>query len=178
MTSIKIKGHEIKTISIKNSYDRRAIQYKNNIIKLLSVLGLTEDDIEIELERIAIRKSPASCTWYIDGYRLHYKYEGGLKFVENLYVVWKVIEAEIELLLNKEKTFDEFCREFNEEDDIKEKRKEAREIIGVSPDCIDFELIHENYKKLAKENHPDMGGDLETFKKINNAHKMLKRELT
>ena len=91
--------------------------------------------------------------------------------------MWKVIEAEMQLLVSSEKRFDEFCREFMEEKNIDKIRAEAREILGVPTDCLDFELIHTNFKKLAKEHHPDMGGDLEMFKKINNAHKVLKREL-
>jgi thioredoxin reductase (NADPH) len=40
-----------------------------------------------------------------------------------------------------------------------------------------IEVINKSYKLLAKQAHPDLGGDLEKFKEINNAHKMLKREL-
>jgi len=172
-----IKGHTINAIPAKDSYNRRAVQYRNNLITSLEVLGLTVDDVDIELERIAIKNAPASCTWYMDGYRLYYSYNGTTKFVDNLFVVWKVIAAEIQLLLNQKKTFDEFCNEFIEDKNIEHMRKEARELLGVEHDSVDFELIHRNYKQLAKKHHPDMGGDLERFKRINNAHKMLKREL-
>ncbi|MBI1968917.1 J domain-containing protein [Candidatus Woesearchaeota archaeon] len=56
-------------------------------------------------------------------------------------------------------------------------RKEAREILGIAPDVLDMNEIDKKYKELAKKYHPDMpGGDAEMFKKINNAHKILKRE--
>jgi hypothetical protein len=177
MTIITVKDHEIQTRPIRDSYDRRALQFKNNIIETLSALNLTEDDIEIELPRMAMRRQLAECTWWIDGYRLFFSYNGTAKYVENLFIVWKVLEAEIELLRNEQKTFDEFVRDFTTEEDSKKNRREARQVLGVEPGSKDWELIHKNYKKLAVKHHPDMGGDLETFKKINNAHKVLKREL-
>jgi len=43
MTILKIKGHEINSIHIKDSCDRRALQIKNNIIKLLSTIDVGEN---------------------------------------------------------------------------------------------------------------------------------------
>ena len=86
-------------------------------------------------------------------------------------------ESQVNALLNEEKTAEEFIRAFTEDHDIEEQRKEAREILGVEPDSLDLDLINRKYKELAKEHHPDMGGNPETFKAINRAHKMLKREL-
>jgi len=41
-----------------------------------------------------------------------------------------------------------------------------------------LDLISKKYKDLAKKLHPDMEtGDIDKFKAINRAHKMLKREL-
>ena len=43
---------------------------------------------------------------------------------------------------------------------------------------VDTTEIDKKYKVLAMKYHPDMpDGNLEKFKAINNAHKMLKREL-
>ena len=36
MAIIKIKGYDIHTVTIRDSYDRRAVQYKNNIIAMFS----------------------------------------------------------------------------------------------------------------------------------------------
>lgn len=177
MTIITVKDHEIKINPIRDSYDRRAIQFKNNIIQTLGALNLTDDDIEIELPRMAMRKALAECTFWVDDNRLYCSYNGLNKYVENLQVVSKIIAAEIQLLINQEKPFEQFVRYFTSEEDTKEIRREARKTLGVEPGCKDFELIHKNYKKLAIQSHPDKGGDLETFKKINNAHKVLKREL-
>ena len=39
---------------------------------------------------------------------------------------------------------------------------------GVEPDASDAE-VRKAYRQAAKRNHPDKGGDAETFKKINEA---------
>lgn len=176
---ITIKGHEFKEVLARDSYIRRSLQYKNNIMKTLSQIGVVSDDVDIELEPIAIKNLPASATWYIEGYRLYYSYKCAKKYVDNLYIVSKVIEFEVQDLIANKITFDEFLLEFIEKSDVENMRKEAREILGVAEDEMDLEIINKKYKELAKQYHPDMpNGDLEMFKKINNAHKILKRELS
>ncbi|MBI2102925.1 J domain-containing protein [Candidatus Woesearchaeota archaeon] len=172
-----VKGHTFNAFIVKDSFNRRAQGFKNTIIQSLGKIGIREDQTDIVLEAFALKRAPASATWFMDGYRLYYSYNGSLKFVENLYVVMKVIELEVNALLNEEKTAEEFIRAFTEDHDIEEQRKEAREILGVEPDSLDLDLINKKYKELAKEHHPDMGGNPETFKAINRAHKMLRREL-
>ena len=178
MTKLKIKGHEFNAIIARDSFHRRAVQYRNSIINTLRKLGLTEDDVDIPLEPAANKKAPASVSWYFDGYHLHYSYQTSNKFVDNLYVVLKIIELEVGALLNDEKTVNDFISEFSEDIDIKTQRKEARDTLGVSHDTTDLDLIDKQYKILAKECHPDMpNGDNAKFKAINRAHKILKREL-
>ena len=178
MATIKAKGHEFNDYRVRDSFNRRAVQFRNNIIISLGKIGLTEDDIEVDLEPSAMKKAPASAAWYIDGHHLYYSYSASNKFVENLYAVSKVIELEVNSLLNKEKTRQEFISGFSEDKDIGDKRKKARQVLGVSEDTLDLSEINEKYKTLAKEHHPDMPtGDLEKFKEINHAHKTLKREL-
>ena len=173
---VNIRGHEI-TVNVKDSSNRRALQFKNNIIGTLSKLGLTDDDIDIPLERVVIKKSKASCKWYYDHHHLYFSYNG-LKFIENLYIVSKVIEFEVNALLNKEKTSSEFIEVFTEDEKVEQERKDARKYLGVSEDCRDFKMITDKYKEMAKKLHPDTdSGDTEEFKKLNKAHKTLKREL-
>ncbi len=178
MAKIKLKGHEFDAISVKDSFQRKTVQFRNKIISTLSNLGLTEDDVDIPIDTLAIKKAPAFASWYFNGYRMHYSYQGAGKFVDNLYAVSKVIELEVSEVLDEKKTVEEFIREFSEDDDVEVQRKEAREILGVSHDTLDLELIDKKFKALAKEHHPDMpNGDHGKFKAINHAHKILKREL-
>ncbi len=179
MLKITIKGNEYSIPSIKDSYNRRAIQFNNNIIELFKKLEISENEVDISLEHSAIKKAPAYASWYFEGHNLYYSCNQMDKFVENLYVVFKVIEFEINALLQGEQTILDFISKFSEERDIKTARKEAREILGLSPDTEDLNLINKTYKELALLHHPDRPeGNAELFKKINNAHKVLKRELS
>jgi hypothetical protein len=179
MTLVKIKGHEINTIVVKDSFNRRAVQFQNNIIELLNKISVVEDDIEIPMENVALKKAPASVSWYFDGHYLHYSYNACNKFVENLYVVQKVLEIEIGNLIDGEKTVEDFVFEFREEEDVADRRKDAREVLGLEHNEMNIDIIDKAYKNLAKEHHPDKeGGDVIKFKEINHAHKVLKRELT
>jgi len=56
--------------------------------------------------------------------------------------------------------------------------KTAREIIGVSSDCVDLEYIKFKYRNKAKELHPDSPtGDKNEFQKLNAAFEELEKEL-
>jgi len=177
MTVVRVKGYEITVIPVRDSSTRRSVQFKNKIINALKILKLTEDDIEVPLEPVAIKKAKASVSWYFRGHYLHYNYKACHTFIDNLFVVLRVIELEIHSLTNKQKTVEEFIREFSEDEDVEKQRKEARETLGLEHDVVDLKIIDNVYKELAKKHHPDKGGDDSEFKAINKAHKILKREL-
>ncbi len=172
-----IKGHEFPEFKGQGSSSRRAIQFRNDIFTNLKKLGVHEDDIMIKMELLAIRKVQAAVSWYFQDQHLFFSYNKS-NFVGNLYVVSKVIESETKVLLNGEKTTQQFILDFAEDEDVLEKRKSARKLLKVNEDCLDLDEINKKYKLLAKEHHPDKGGDVEVFKLINNAHKLLKRELS
>jgi len=178
MVLVKAKGHEFNAISISNSYNRRAQQLKNNIISSFKKIGLTEDDVEIKLENMAIKKLPASASWYFDNHHMHYSYKAANKYVDNLYIVAKVLELEVAAILDGTRSPEEFVKAFTEEEGVEKERKEARELLGLDEHEIDVDVINKAYKTMAKGLHPDMpGGDIDKFKALNRAHKALKREL-
>ena len=178
MTTINAKGYEFSIAPIRDSFNRRAVQYRNKIIAALKRTGLTEDDIDIELEPNAIRKAPASVSWYINKQHLHYSHSSRSKYVENLYVVFKVINLEVTALLEGRIALEDFINEFSEEIDVAKKRKEARVVLGLGHEVNDIKAIDKAYKGLAKKHHPDTEeGNTEKFKEINSAHKILRREL-
>jgi|ETN02SMinimDraft_2_1059926.scaffolds.fasta_scaffold22120_2 hypothetical protein len=178
MPQVKIKGYEFNAMIVRDSFTRRAQKFYNNIIKTLRAVGVTEDDIDMKLEPAPIRNLPASITWYLDGHQLHYSYKAGTKYVENLYIISKILEFEVKQILAEEKTMNQFILDFSEDDEVEHQRKEARKLLGVEEDSLDLELMNKKYKLLAKEAHPDMpDGDTERFKNLNRAHKIVKREL-
>ena len=81
---VNIKGYEFKEIKLSDSYNRKALQFKNKIINNLKIFGLTEEDTNIPLEKIAMRKAQATASWYLWGEHLFYSYNGSSKFAENL----------------------------------------------------------------------------------------------
>ena len=179
MARMNIKGHEFEAIIVRDSFSRRAVQFQNRIIASIGRLGLTIDDIDIELEPNTLKKAPASVSWYLDGHHLHYSHSSMNKYVDNLYIVFKVIDLKINDLIEERMTLQEFIREFSEDTDVAEKRKEARTALGIDHDVNDLAVIDKAYKGLAKRHHPDAeNGNTERFKEINRAHKILKRELT
>ncbi|MEK6984165.1 MAG: J domain-containing protein [Nanoarchaeota archaeon] len=178
MTILKIKGHEIAAPNLRDSFGRRALQCKNKIIAALKKLGITEEDIDIDLENAAAKRAPASASWYFESRYMHYSYKSASKYVENLYVVFKVIELEVDALISGQKSLQDFMHEFSEDKEVNEHRKEARKILGVDENELNLSVIDLKYKELAKNHHPDMPeGDVDKFKQINHAHKILKREL-
>jgi len=110
---------------------------------------------------------------------MQYESASQKKYVDNLGVVAHVIEKEVDLVLSDKKPLDEFIAEFVEDDDVNDERKDAREFFGLDETHKDINEINKRYKEMAKTLHPDMPtGDVEKFKKLNNAHKILKRELS
>ena len=178
MTVITIKGRDYSPVRVKDSFDRRALQFANSITAKLYKLGLTENQVDLTVERTAFRKIPASVTWYMRGHRCYYSCNVLNSYAENMALVAKVIDTEVQAVLDGVVPIEDFTRKFTEDEGVEDERKKAREILGVSDNEKDIEVINRAYKELAKEHHPDKhGGDDSEFKKINGAHKTLKREL-
>ncbi len=175
---VKIKGNEIREPNFTNSFGRRALLVQNHIMGTLKKLGIDRDYVEMEMEKIPQKKAPASVSFYYEGRNLKYSYSLQPRFVDNLYIIEKVLEAEVAKLLDGEITKDQFQREFQEDDDLGDQLSEARKTLEVAEDEKDFDIIAKSYKQLAKKYHPDMSeGNPEMFKKINAAHKLIKKEL-
>ena len=174
---LKVKGYELEEPVFRDSFDRRAVKVQNHIFATLKQLNIERDDAKVSMEKMARKKAKASVAFWFEGRNLKYNYSQMPRFIDNLYVVDKILEIYVDQLFNKEITLDQFQREFSDDDKIDEKLADARKTLEVAEDETDFELISKNYKSLAKKCHPDMGGDHEMFQKINTAHKMIKKEL-
>ena len=178
MEILKIKGHSVAFTPTKDNFNRRALQYKNRLITAVEKLGAKRDDVILDMDGFCGREAKASVVWYFRGNRMYYEVASQKKYVDNLFIVSKIVENEVELVLNESRPIEEFIAEFREDEDVSDERKEAREFFGVEHDHKDMEEINKKYKEMAKDLHPDMPtGDLEKFKKLNHHHKILKREL-
>ena len=61
--------------------------------------------------------------------------------------------------------------------EIANELKEAKNVLGLDSTESDITIINKAYRNLARDHHPDLGGDLDEFKKINKAHKLIKKEM-
>src|SRR3989338_1416413 len=145
MATLKVRGYEFESFNLKSASQRKAVQLRNNLFASLKKVGVSEDDVEIDLEPVVIKKVQAFISWYMEGQHLYFSYKG-LSFIENLYVVSKIIELEVTALLDEKKTIREFIAVFSEDRDIESKRKEARETLGVSEESVDWDEIDKKYK--------------------------------
>jgi hypothetical protein len=178
MEILKIKGHSVNFIPTKASHNRRAVQYQNKIIDALTKLGTKRDDIDLEFEGFCGKEAKAIITWYFNGHRMYYEIATKRSYVDNLFIILKIIENEVNLVLNETKPIEEFLAEFEEDEDVHDERKVAREFFELKDDHRDLNEIDKKYKRLAQTLHPDMPtGDVEKFKQLNYHHKILKREL-
>ncbi|MBI2148366.1 DnaJ domain-containing protein [Candidatus Woesearchaeota archaeon] len=178
MVKIKIKGNEIDVIFTTNSASRYATLFRNKIFFSLKKIGVSQDYIKLKEEVFPIRKSGAEVYWYLNGFNCYYSYNRQEKYVDNLQIISKLIDAEVNKILEGSKNFEEFLNDFIEDDYLIEKRKEARQFLGLEENENNIEIINKQYKKMAKEFHPDTeNGSTEKFKKLNEAHKILRKEL-
>lgn len=117
MAKITIKGYEINTVEARDSFDRRAVQYRNNIITTLKKIDVSENDINIEVLPNAFKKAKARAEWQIEGNNLAFEYDLAGKFVDNLYVVQKIIELEVNSIIAGKKDKADFIKEYLEKSD-------------------------------------------------------------
>jgi len=178
MAQVTLKGHTFSVPTITNSFSRRAQFFANKITESLGLLDIVSDAVEVEFDVIGFKKAPASVEWYMDGHFLFYKYDQCTKCVDNLAVISKMIELEVNQVVHGQKSRMDFLREFMADEDHEKQKKEARVLLGLAENESDMAVIDKKYKDLAKAAHPDMpGGDAEKFKALNKAHKLLRKEL-
>lgn len=180
MEKLIVKGYEIQVKVTKSAYDRKAVLFANNIVDELKKLGITRDDIEIDTKTIGNKNLPAVLEFWFDGYYHRFSYSLAKRFIDNLYVIKELVRLEVEDVLTGKKDIRDFLHDFTDTEDRKsigKDLKDAKKTLGVDENESDFEKINNAYRALAKKHHPDAGGDMEEFQKINKAHKLIKKEM-
>jgi len=180
MTKYTVKGHQIEGKVTKSAYDRKAVMFANNIIDELKKLEIPRDQIEIKTNTIGNKNFPATIEFWAGGHYLRFSYSMTKRFIDNLYIIMKLVELEVQEVLNGEKDLHNFYHTFTEDGNRKEIAKEIKQAkldLGLNEDEQDLETIEKTYKKLARSSHPDLGGSLEEFQKVNKAHKLIKKHM-
>ena len=180
MDVVVVKGHEIKVKVTKAGYDRKVVLFVNTIVEELKKLGIPRDDIEIKVNVLGNKNIPATLEFWACGHYLRFSYSMTKRFIDNLYVIMELIKLEVNEVLTGKIEFVEFLHRFSEDGNRKEianELKEAKNILGLNSTEADIKVINRAYRDLARNHHPDVGGDLDEFKKINKAHKLIKKEM-
>jgi len=180
MNTVLVKGHEIPVKITKAGYSRKAVLFANNIIDELKLLGIVRDDVKIETNILGNKNLPATIEFWAQGHYMRFSFSQAKRFIDNLYVIKELIKIEVNLVLTKQKEISEFFHIFSETEDRKKISKnliEAKKTLGVDEDEKDFDVINKAYRKLARNHHPDAGGNLDSFQEINKAHKLIKKEM-
>lgn len=180
MEEVSVKGHLIKVKVTKTGSDRKAVLFANNIVEELRKLNITRDDIEIKTNVLGSKNIPAVIEFWSQGHYCRFSYSITKRFIDNLYVIMKLIELEVNEVLLGKKELVQFLQSFSEDGKRKEIKKDlinAKKILGLDENEVDIEIIDKAYKKLARSHHPDLGGSLEEFQQVNKAHKLIKKEM-
>lgn len=180
MKTYTVKGHQIVGKITKSGYSRKAVVFENNIVNDLKKLGIIRDDIEVLTDAVGNKNIPAELQFWVAGHYCRFTYSMTKRFIDNLYIISKLVELEVKEVLDEKKDIHEFLNVFKETGERKEIVKElieAKKTLGLDEKEEDVEVINQAYKKLARKAHPDLGGDMQEFQKINKAHKLIKKEM-
>ncbi len=180
MVKYVLKGHEIECKVTKTGFDRKAVLFANNIISELKKIGIKRDYIEINTNVLGNKNYPATIEFWAEGHYLRFSYSMTKRFIDNLYLISKLIEIEVKDVLEGKKELYDFYNLFVETEDrkgISNELKQAKLTLGLNEDETDTTLITNAYRKIAREHHPDAGGSIEDFQKVNKAHKLIKKEM-
>lgn len=174
MERINVNGRNIYIKPGKSRYTKTAYQLSQMIYHDLERIGITRAFVELPIPRNPLSLSiPAEISWRVNGQEYYYKASRQERYVDNLGVIWKVINAEVYAIKNGLKEFGVVMNQFRLDYDPKTIQKTPHEILGIDPTITDKEYIKYRYKQLAKLKHPDVGGDPEEFKKIKDAYDKL-----
>lgn len=156
---------------------RRMQQIQNSIVATLGQLGIRADDIDF-VQGFALKKVPAQMNWYADGYFCHISCNKGNSLVDNFALILELLKQEVADVLAGALQEEEFYAKYEEDEDIYEQQRAARNYFGLESDHFDFDEVVRRYKEKSKQLHPDMPqGDVDKFKELNKYHKILKKEL-
>ena len=176
---VMINGKKVTIKPTKSRFTKTAFQMSQEIYSALQKIGITKEFVDLTLCRNPLKSGePAQISWRVNDKDFYFQCNKQDRYVDNLGVITKVIEQESYAIRNGLKTFTQVMNQFVigfEEGG--EKILSPREIIGVDSKCNDLEYIKFKFKQKAKELHPDNGGNVNLFQKLNLSMEILEKEL-
>lgn len=169
IVNVNGKQVEIKVNKMKASGHQG--HYKSNILRWLGRIGIEKDYINIEYAAYGYEQPWAEVRWIVNGKEHRYRCSSQKSATRCLAAVEQLVHFEVLFIERGIKTFTQVMNQF-----LLENRTEGRsphEVMGLPFDMKDKQYIKWKYKKMAKELHPDTGGDPEKFKELKEAYDQL-----
>jgi len=177
MVEVEINGFtfEIKSNLINSSQGIPLL--RQQIYKWLKRIGIDKDYISIEVGPFPKDKW-AEVRWEVNGDDFFYRCSSQTNNKNCLAAIEQLVHQEVIFIERGIKTFGQVMSQFRLGYDPDGKKiMNPYQILGIDPKITDREYMAYRFKTLAKQNHPDSGGDPEKFKEINEAYKQLKEQL-
>ncbi len=180
MATIEVNGKKVYIKPTKSTFSKTYGSMQREIFENLEKIGITKEYIDLPIPRNVLKlDEPAMINWKVNGKEYFYQSSKQERFIDNLGVLAKVIAYESYAIRNGMKQFGQVMSQFQlGYSPDGEKIRSPREVLGVADDMKDFEYITFRYKQKCKETHPDTGGNVEEFKKVQEAYEELKKEVT
>lgn len=145
--------------------------YRKNIIRWLGRIGIKKDYINIDHSVYGYEDPWAEVRWKVNGKEHRYRCTSQESATKCLAAVEQLVHYEVIFIERGIKTFIQVMNQFLLDD--KTGGKSPREVLGIPLEMNDKEYIKWKYKKLAKEMHPDTGGDKDKFIELKTAYEQL-----
>jgi hypothetical protein len=175
---IQVNGIDIKIRPTNSRFKNTAFRISDDIYHSFKRIGITQEYIRLEIPRNPLARSMAEIGWTANGQDFYYSSQSQETYRDNLGVIGMVIQKDVYAIVNGLKEFGQVMNQYRlGYDPLGVKIRSPREVLGISKEIKDLEYIEYRYKSLAKEMHPDTGGDAEKFKELNEAYNILKEEL-
>jgi len=148
--------------------------YKRNIVKWLDRIGIEKDYISIEYSSYGYEQPWAEVRWMVNGKEHSYRCTSQESATKCLAAVEQLVHYEVIFIERGIKTFTQVMNQFLIGNNTS--GRSPHEVLGIPPSMNDKQYIKWKYKRLAKEFHPDTGGDPEKFKELKEAYDKLMEE--
>ena len=174
---ITVNGREVIIKQNESNFKKSISTMMREIKQSFKLIGITEEFIELNMPRYGEEKRTkvAEVTWSVNGVNHYYRSDKQCSFQNNLGVINKVIEMDAYAIRKGLKPFGQVMSQYLLEGGKAELT--PRQFLGIREDMKDLGYIEYKYKEKAKEMHPDVGGDAEEFKKLQEAYNKIKEEL-
>ena len=168
---VNVNGKQVEIKVNKMSVSGQHGYYKRNIFNWLDRIGIEKEYINVDHSVYGYEQPWAEVRWIVNGKEYRYRCSSQDTGTKCLAAVEQLVHFEVLFIERGIKTFTQVMNQFLLENHTG--GRSPHEVMGLPIDMKDKEYIKWKYKRLAKELHPDTGGDPEKFKELKEAYDQL-----